>query len=192
MAVFLLLLFLLLVFFVFFPPFSSYTLKLGTLHVKVTSGHPQSVDPFILNIHTCTNINFNQEKLRRNTSEGRLVRHDISFIDTAEKINVWASSLSFTTFSYPEMKRHRWQLIPHCSWEILAAISFRLPGLSTYTIISIKQQFQRVLKKKTCTAAFRACTYVYFFFWLMFYMYLICDLHEIRLVPWDSASGKTS
>lgn len=23
-------------------------------------------------------------------------------------------------------------------------------------------------------------------------MYLICDLHEIRLVPWDSASGKTS
>lgn len=51
MAVLLLLLFLLVGVFFFFPPFSSYTLKLGTLHVKVTSGHPQRVDPFILNLY---------------------------------------------------------------------------------------------------------------------------------------------
>lgn len=50
--------------------------------------------------HTCTDINFNQGKLRWNTNKRGVVRHDISFMDVAEKINVWASSLSITTFHH--------------------------------------------------------------------------------------------
>lgn len=98
-------------------------------------GQSEYVNLFIpVFIHTCTDINFNQGKLRWNTNKRGVVRHDISFMDIAEKINVWASSLSVTTFSYWGRKRHIWQLIPHWLWEILTAILFYRPWF-IYTIV---------------------------------------------------------
>lgn len=82
--------------------FSICTLKLGSVCVRMYRLWPSEyVDLLIpIFIHTCTDINFNQGKLRWNTNKRGVVRHDISFMDVAEKINVWASSLSITTFHY--------------------------------------------------------------------------------------------
>jgi len=88
-------------------------------------------------IHTCTDINFYQGKPGWNSSKSGVVRHDISFMDMAEKINVWASSLSITTFSYRGTKRHTWQLIPHHSREMLTATPLHRPQF-VYTTVLIK------------------------------------------------------
>lgn len=126
----------------------------------------QYVDVFIpIFIYTCTGINFNHGKLRWNTNKRGVVRHDISFMDRAEKINVWACSLSISTFSYWGTKRRVWQLIPHCSWEILAAISFYCP-LFIYTIALIKPWNPNNFKDEILHDPFSGymcmCTFAYF------------------------------
>lgn len=82
----------------FFFPICS--LKLGSVCVWMYHLWPSEYADLLIPIfiHTCTDINFNQGKLRWNTNKRGVVRHDISFMDVAEKINVWASSLSIATF----------------------------------------------------------------------------------------------
>lgn len=170
--------------FFFFMP----TLWIWALCVWMYNLWPSEyVDLFIpVFIHTCTAINSNQGKLRWNTNKRRVVRHDISFMDIAEKINVWASSLSITTFSYWGTKRHIWQLIPHCSWEILTAISFYHPRFM-YTIVLIKPwnpyNFKEEILHNHFSGHMCTCAFAYFL------LINILNVFNVRLT-WRKVSSQ--
>lgn len=110
---------------------------------------------------TCTDINFNQGKLRWNTNKRGVVRHDISFMDVAEKINVWASSLSITTF-------HCWGATSCATTEhekFSLATSFSCPQFVCATLL-IKpwrpDHFQGGILHDPFSGHISPCTFVYF------------------------------